>query len=71
MTTTDPNAPRAVLRLPQVLSYVGLSKSTLYARIRGGQFPRPISLGGNAVAWRLRELDDWLESRPPADGAAA
>lgn len=30
------------MRLPAVLRATGLSKSTLYRRIRAGQFPRPI-----------------------------
>jgi len=45
------NAPR-IERLPDVLHRVGWSRSTLYARIRAGQFPKPIALGSpHAVGW--------------------
>lgn len=30
-------------------------------------FPKPIKLGANCVAWRLDEVDAWLESRPRYD----
>lgn len=35
----------SVLRMPEVLRRVGLSRSALWRRIAVGQFPRPIKLG--------------------------
>ena len=49
-----------ILRLPQVKTLVGLSKSTLYARIAEGSFPAPISLGGRSVGWIEGEVHCWL-----------
>src|ERR1035437_9495805 len=36
----------SILRLPQVKERVGLSRSTIYARIAEGVFPGPINLAG-------------------------
>ena len=36
----------AIMRLPAVLERVGLSKTTLWRRIRDGSFPQPVRLGG-------------------------
>jgi len=45
------NLPRKLLRLLQVKSITGLSKSTIYARISEGTFPRQIPLGPRLVFW--------------------
>ena len=41
MTTT---APR-LIRMPEVSSMTGLSKTSIYRRIAGGDFPQQIPLG--------------------------
>ncbi len=51
MTQENQNTLR-ILRRKQVESRTGLSRSTIYARIAEGSFPRPIDLGGGrAVGW--------------------
>ena len=48
--------PQTMLRLPAVKSSSGLSRSSLYARISQGLWPRPVSLGARAVGWPLSEV---------------
>jgi prophage regulatory protein len=50
-----------LLRLPDVKSVTGLSKSTIYARIANGTFPRQISLGPRLVAWVESDIQKWIE----------
>lgn len=57
-----PNNP-TVLRLPAVLQVTALSRSTIYAMIADGDFPRPIKLGKRAVGWKQADVMSWLESR--------
>ena len=40
-----------LLRLPQVKAATGLSKSSIYARIAEGTFPKQIPLGPRLVVW--------------------
>ncbi|MEB0058806.1 AlpA family phage regulatory protein [Variovorax sp. LG9.2] len=49
-----------ILRLPAVIHRVGLSRSSIYNRIRAGGLPRAVNLGGRAVGFVDREIDDWL-----------
>lgn len=49
-----------ILRLPNVKSRTGLSRSTIYLRVSEGSFPAPVSLGGRAVGWIESEVDEWL-----------
>lgn len=52
-----------IYRRPDVETMVGLSRSTLYAMIAEGTFPKPIKLGKRAVGWRAHDVEAWLESR--------
>ena len=51
------------LRLPEVLTRTGLSRSTIYVRLDQGRFPRPVSLGTRAVGWIEAEVDEWIRQR--------
>jgi len=51
------------LRFRQVKNMVGLGKTTLYARIGQGTFPKPVSLGGRSVAWIESEVTAWMHAR--------
>lgn len=56
-----PQAPRRVLRLPEVIQKTGLSRTTLYTMSKAGNFPESISLGGKAMGWIEAEIDHWIE----------
>ena len=55
-----------LLRLPDVLRLVGVSRSTLYKMISMHDFPAPVRIGRRAVAWPACEVFAWIESRPRA-----
>lgn len=48
-------------------AYVSLSLSTIESLERAGEFPRRRQLSGRRVGFLVRELDEWLESRPTSD----
>ncbi|MDR0701229.1 MAG: AlpA family transcriptional regulator [Azoarcus sp.] len=52
-----------ILRRKQVQARTGMPCSTLYDRVRSGEFPKPISLGGRAVGWIESEIDEWLAAQ--------
>lgn len=52
-----------IFRRPDVETMTGLSRSTLYAMMAEGTFPKPVKLGKRAVGWREADLSNWLESR--------
>lgn len=63
--TTRPNLQDEVsfLRLPELKSVTGLSKSSLYALIRAKSFPAPVQLGPRTVAWVRSEVRQWAAER--------
>ena len=56
---TDP-----MLRPPQVVRRTGLSRTTIWRRVRAGKFPAPTVLGVNAIGWPASAIDEWLAARP-------
>ncbi len=52
------------VRMPEVISRTGLSRSHIYKLQSSGSFPKSISLcGGRAVGWLDSEIDEWMEYR--------
>ena len=53
-----------LLRRAEVQNLTTLSKTTLYAKIKAGEFPRPLSLGKQHVAWRASDVKAWIHAQP-------
>ncbi len=53
---------KRLLRLPEVMSRVGLKRSTIYKRMSDGSFPRSRSLGPKCAVWIEDEIDAWIAS---------
>lgn len=58
-----PDPAAALWRLPAVCSYNQFSRSTLLRKVAAGEFPRPIRLGSNSVAWPAAEVIAWAANR--------
>lgn len=55
-----------IKRLPEVIKQVGYSRSSLYAKVKTGDFPAPILLGRRAVGWLSTDIDEWIAGRVEA-----
>ena len=55
-----------ILRRPAVEQLVGLGRSTIYAMIAEGTFPKPVKLGKRAVGWRESDITAWIDNRTVA-----
>ena len=54
---------RRFLRLKKVTEQTGYGPTSIYDKIKAGQFPKPYPLGPRAVGWLSTEVDAWIESR--------
>ena len=54
-------AGKRLIRVPEVLSRVGFSRTTLYERIKEGSFPDRVKIGLRSVAFVESEIDAWIE----------
>lgn len=69
MSESNSAPAHRLLRRKQVEQAIGLSRSTIYARLdpKSPQydptFPKPITLGSMSVAWIEAEIQNWIASR--------
>jgi prophage regulatory protein len=62
----------ALLRIPSVCGLTGYKRSSIYALMKAGKFPKGVRLaGGGAVAWRTGDVRAWIEAQGQPTKAAA
>ena len=68
-----PDLPKTgFLRLRAILSPNGpipVSKSTWWAGIKDGRFPKPLKLSKRVTVWRVEDIRRLVETGGPANGA--
>lgn len=55
-----------IVRIDELTRKVGLSRTTIWRRVKDGDLPPPVRLGGSntsAVGWKLSEIERWLADR--------
>jgi len=52
---------KGLVRLPIVCGITGQAKSTIWARVKAGKFPKPVKLGPRTTAWRAEDLHRYLD----------
>lgn len=52
-----------LLKIEDVIAYLGIGKSAIYENIKAGRFPGPIRITPNAVRWRRGDIDRWLSQK--------
>ncbi len=68
MTKTYDSSPK-ILRLSEVMSRIGISRSTIYDWLNplsprfDRSFPKPIQLGKASVGWIESAINVWIEQR--------
>lgn len=56
------DTPDRILRLNAVLDRTGLSRSTLYRKMKGGTFPKNVRISERCAGWRESAIDAWLDN---------
>ena len=73
MMQPNPNTstPERLIKLPEVLARVSLSKSSVYEMLgrTPPAFPRPVKLSRRAVCWPASTIDAWIAERMKDGGA--
>lgn len=49
------------IRLPQVLYYLGISKTTFYQNIENGIFPKPKKLTARTSVWSVEDIRNLID----------
>jgi len=51
------------LRLNDVMTKTGLSRSSIYKQMSINAFPRHVKLGARIVAWHESAIDNWISNK--------
>ena len=51
------------MRLPEVLTKTGLSRTHVYRLINNASFPAPYKLSERVSVWNEAEIDAWLSAK--------
>jgi prophage regulatory protein len=54
---------KRILRGKAVQQRVGLGQSSIYNKIKAGEFPKPIKISERAVGWLESEIEEWIAAR--------
>ncbi len=61
--TPSPTLPTTgFIRLSTVVQVVPFSDSTIWRKVKAGEFPKPHKLSKNITAWKAEDVRAWLES---------
>jgi prophage regulatory protein len=52
-----------VLRINEVISKTGLSRSTVYELMKAGTFPQSVKLAIRTIGWLEADIDLWIEAK--------
>lgn len=59
-----------LLRLHEVLAAYPVGRSTWWAGVQTGRFPKPVRIGARAVAWRAADVRALIDGCASVGGAA-
>ena len=65
MTFTDELPETGFLRLKSIIAPYGpipVSKSTWWAGVKDGRFPKPKKLGSRVTVWRVEDIRELIEN---------
>ncbi len=54
-------------RKPPIPALIPVSKSTWWAGVKSGRFPKPVKLGTRITAWRVEDIQELIRTGSTSD----
>jgi len=64
-TEIDKLPETGFLRLPTVLKYIPVSKTTWWNGVRSGRFPKSVKFSSGITVWRVEDILEYINRYPP------
>lgn len=61
--TAQQHSVERVIRIPEMLTLLNISRSTLYRWIKNKKIIQPLSKNGQIIGWTVSSYRAWLKSR--------
>jgi prophage regulatory protein len=58
------------LSISEVIARVSISRATIYRQLAEGDFPKPVRISMQRVAFVEKEIDDWIAAKIAENRAA-
>lgn len=55
------DTPAEYLRMKDLIMYLTLSQSSIWRKVRAGEFPQPIKLSEAVTAWKTSDVRAWMQ----------
>ena len=60
---------QTLIRPKQAAAMLGISRKHLYALADHPDFPERIHVSDRVIAWRVQDLEEWINNRPKTDAS--
>jgi prophage regulatory protein len=60
---TPESQTKRIIRIPETVELSGVPKSSIYALLKEGKFPKPVQLSRRCVGFVESEVQAWIQSR--------
>jgi prophage regulatory protein len=61
---TNVSTSDRIIKIREVITMTGLSRSSIYLLIKKGTFPAQVKLSTRSSGWFWSEINSWVMSRP-------
>ena len=61
--TTAKGFTRTIKGRPARRGFLPMGESTIWEKVRRGEFPKPVKISSRITAWKRAEILEWLESK--------
>ena len=58
--------PDRLLNIQDLTERLGMGRTTIFTKVRNGQFPQPIRFGSKCSRWKESEITAWVEAAAAA-----
>jgi prophage regulatory protein len=62
MSTKNSLPETGFLRVPEIIKLIPIGKSTWWAGVKSGRYPKPLKLYPNVSAWPVEQIRELIES---------
>lgn len=62
MQHDEPLPATGYIRIKDVLRLIPVGKSTWWAGVKSGRYPKPVKLGPRMTAWRVEDIKQFIET---------
>lgn len=69
MRTARALSNQTLIRPREAAAMLGISRKHLYALADHPDFPERIHVSDRVVAWRVQDLEEWINNRPATDAS--